>query len=174
MNKYKTEIKWAGIFIAVSLIWMLAENLTGLHSEHIDKHMWYTNLFAIPAIAIYVFALLDKRNSDYNGTMTYKQGFMSGLIITLIVAIFSPLTQYITNSVISPDYFSNAISFSVSSGAMTQEQAESYFTLQNYIIQGFIGAIVMGVLTSAIVAFFTKKDALGGDTANKSTATPAV
>ncbi len=39
MKKISTEIKWALIFVAMSLLWMLLEKLSGLHSTHIDKHM---------------------------------------------------------------------------------------------------------------------------------------
>ena len=38
---------------------------------HIDKHVVYTNFYALPAILVYVFALLDKRKNFYNGKMTY-------------------------------------------------------------------------------------------------------
>jgi hypothetical protein len=62
------------------------------------------------------FALLDKRKNFYNGVMTYKQGFITGLIITAIVTIFSPLTQWIISNVITPDYFKNVIQYSVETG----------------------------------------------------------
>jgi len=88
----------------MTLIWMLLEKLAGLHDEHIDKHPIYTNFIAIPAIAIYVFSLLDKRKKFYKGAMTYKQGFISGLVITAIVTVLSPLSQYITPTIITPEY----------------------------------------------------------------------
>ncbi len=91
LNSFRTEIKWALIFVATMLAWMLLERVVGLHDTHIDNHAIYTNFFAIPAIAVYVFALLDKRKSDYNGVMNYKQGFLSGLIITLIVTVLTPI-----------------------------------------------------------------------------------
>lgn len=157
MKKYKIEIKWAVIFAVMGLVWILLEKLTGLHNEHIDKHPIYTNFVAIPAIAIYVFALLDKRKNFYNGVMTYMQGFVTGLIITAIVTVLSPLTQYISSTVITPDYFSNVIEYSVSKGLMTQEAAENMFNLKSYILQATLGALIMGILTSAIVAIFTRK-----------------
>lgn len=92
IKNYRIEIKWAFIFIGMTLLWMVLERLLGLHSTHIDKHPIFTNFIAIPAIAIFVFALRDKRKSFYGGTMTYMQGFISGLIITLIVSVMSPLT----------------------------------------------------------------------------------
>jgi len=157
MKNLKIEIKWAIIFAVMQLLWMLLERLTGLHSVHIDKHAIITNFIAIPAIAIYVFALLDKRKNFYQGIMTYKQGFVSGLIITLFVTVFSLLTQYITSTIISPDYFPNVIKYAVSEEQMTQEAAENMFNLKSYIIQAPIGAFIMGLLTAAIVAIFTRK-----------------
>ena len=155
--KIKTEIKWALIFVGMSLLWMVLEKLVGLHGTHIDKHMYLTNLFAIPAIVVYVLALKDKKNKDYKGEMTYKQGLVAGLIITAIVALFAPLTQWITSTWITPEYFPNVIAYSVETGYYTSlEEAEAYFNLENYMFQSVVGAIVMGVLTSAIVAFFVR------------------
>lgn len=157
MNKIKIEIKWAIIFVVMTLIWMILEKLAGLHDEHIDKHPIFTNFIAIPAIAIYVFALLDKRKNFYKGAITYKQGFITGLIITAIVTVLSPLTQYITSTIITPEYFPNMISYSVETGKLTQEAAEEYFNLKNYLLEVIIGTPIMGILTTAIVAIFTRK-----------------
>ena len=157
MKQYNIEIKWAIAFVLMTLVWMLLERLSGLHHQHIDKHEIYTNFIALPAIAIYVFALLDKRKNFYGGTMSYKQGFISGLIITLIVTAFSPLTQYITSTIITPDYFPNAIKYAVDAQKMTQQEANDFFNLKNYIVQGLIGAPIMGLVTTAIVAIFTRK-----------------
>jgi hypothetical protein len=156
MNKYKTELKWAIYFMILSLLWMMMERVLGWHDELINKQPIYTNLFAIPAIALYVFALLDKRKTDFSGEMTYRQGFASGLVISVIVMVFSPVIQLLTSLIISPYYFNNAIAYAVSSGRMTQEAAESYFNMKSYIIQGIVGAPVMGIVTSAVVAFFVR------------------
>jgi len=157
MGKFKTEIKWGIIFVIMSLAWMLLERLTGLHDENIDKHAIYTNFIAIPAIVIYVFALLDKQKNDYNGVMNYKQGFLSGLLITLVVTLFVPLTQYITLNIITPDFFPNMIEHVTQNDIMTREAAENYFNTKSYMMQGLIGAPVMGIVTTAVVALFTKK-----------------
>ncbi len=157
MTKYKIEIKWAVIFIAAILVWMIFEKLVGLHTTHIDKHALYTNFFAIPAIVIYVFALLDKRNNYFNGIISWKDGFITGLIITLIITVLTPLTQIIISNIITPEYFPNIIEYSVKEGMMTLEEAEKYFSLSSYIMQGAIGSFIMGIITSAIVALFIRK-----------------
>lgn len=156
MKNFKIELKWAFIFVAMMLLWMVIEKLAGFHDNHIDKHHIFTNFVAIPAIAIYVFALLDKCRNFYNGTMSYIQGFISGLIITLIITVLSPLTQYIISTIITPDYFKNIIEYSVKKNKMTREEAQSYFNMSSYIIQTIIFTPVMGIITTAIVAIFTR------------------
>jgi len=156
MKNIKIEIKWGVLFILSGLIWVIFEKSMGWHDVHIDKQATYSMFYAPIAIAIYVFALVDKKKNFYRGKMSYAQGFVSGLIITLIVVILSPLSQYITSTYVSPEYFSNIITYSVESGAMTQEAADEYFNLKSYMIQATIGAAVLGLVTSAIVAFFTK------------------
>lgn len=156
MKNIKIEIKWALIFTLSMLAWMFFEKSMGWHDEKIADHATYTNFFAIPAILVYVLALLDKKKNFYSGVMSYKQGVISGLIITVIVTVLSPLAQYITSTIITPDYFPNVIEYAVSSGKMTQSDAEAYFNINSYMIQSVIGALVMGLVTSLIVAIFVK------------------
>lgn len=160
MKNIKTEIKWALIFTGMMLTWMLLEKLTGLHDQHIDKHPIFSNFVAIPAITIYVLALLDKRKTDYQGVMNYQQGVLSGLILTAIVTILTPFTQYVTSTFITPNYFANVIKYSVETGKMAQKDAETYFNLNSYMIQATIGALIMGVVTTLIVAIFVRKKAV--------------
>ncbi|UBM57951.1 DUF4199 domain-containing protein [Marinilongibacter aquaticus] len=163
MANYKIEIKWALIFIAALLLWMLLEKLSGLHSTHIDKHMYLTNLFAIPSIWIYVLALKELKRVKYKGRMTFKQGLLSGVIMTLLIAALSPLSQYIVSYWITPEYFPNVIAYAVETGYYkTIEEAQAYFNYRNYAIQSTIWAIIMGTITAAIVSTIirTRKSAL--------------
>jgi hypothetical protein len=157
MKKFKIEIKWALIFVGMMLFWMLLERLFGLHDRNIEYHPLVTNFVAIPAIIVYVLALLDKRRNYYHGRMSYLQGFVSGIIITVIVTLLSPLTQLITSLVITPDYFQNVIEYTVTTGTMSRAEAEEYFTLNNYLVQTIMFTPVMGIFTSAIVAIFTRR-----------------
>ena len=156
MKNIKIEIKWAAIFVFMMLAWMVLEKSLGYHEEKIGDHPTFTNFVAIPAIAIYIFALLDKRRNFYHGVMSYYQGFMAGLVMTLIVAILSPLSQYITSEFITPEYFPNVIKYTVYKGERTQEEAESYFNIKSYMLQSAVGALIMGVATSAVVAVLLK------------------
>ncbi len=157
MKKFAIEIKWGIIFTLIALLWMVLEKSAGLHDLFIAKHAIYTNFFAIPTIAVYVFALLDKRKNFYNNKMSWLDGFLCGLVISVIVTILSPLSQYITVTFITPEYFPNAIKYAVESGKMTQEDADKYFNLSSYIMQSALGGLLMGAITSAVVALFVRK-----------------
>lgn len=93
MKSLRIEIKWAVYFSLMSLVWMLLEKLCGLHEENIDYHLYLTNLFAIPAIIFMILALKDKKKNFYAGTMTYKQGLISGIILSFFIALLSPINQ---------------------------------------------------------------------------------
>ncbi|WP_214000802.1 DUF4199 domain-containing protein [Arsukibacterium sp.] len=156
MQKHLTEIRWGIIFTLVMLLWLWLEHIVGLHGAYIEHHATYTNLFAIPAILIFVLALRQKKRRDYNGVMSWKQGIVAGLLITLVVVLLSPLCQWLFHTVISPDYFTNVQAYAVAQQMMSAEEAAAYFNLPSYIIQSLIGAAVMGSITSVIVAFFLR------------------
>jgi hypothetical protein len=156
MKDIRIEIKWGVLFILMGLIWMVFEKAMGWHDVQIDKHATYSMFVAPLAVAIYVFALIDKKKNFYGGRMSYLQGFVSGLIMTLVVVILTPLSQYITSTYITPDFFNNVIAYSVKSGAMEREAAEQYFNLKNYILQATLFATMMGLITSAVVAIFLR------------------
>lgn len=156
MKNIKTEINWAVIYTLVTLIWIALERIVGLHSTHIDKHLLYTNIFMLPAILVYLLALRDKRKRDFNGNISFKQAFASGLRLTLVIAILSPVAQVISNSIISPQFFPNMITHVVQKGSMQFEDAVQYFSIKNYVIQGIFGSGVMGILTSAVCALLVR------------------
>jgi hypothetical protein len=156
MNPRFSEIKWAFIFTATTLLWMLAEKATGLHDIHIDKHAVYRNLFAVPAILIYVFALREKRAQTHKGEINYWETLKSGIWLTFFATLFAPISQYITSTLITPDYFAYATEHAIENGNMEPEYAEEYFSMSNYIQISLIGTPIMGVLTSTVVAAFIK------------------
>lgn len=157
MKKLATELKWAIIFTIVGLLWMVLEKVTGLHGKYIDYHMYLTNLFAIPAIWMMVLALKEKKARYYTGNMSYSQGFISGVILSVFIAILSPLSQWVTSYVITPEYFPNVIQRSVELGYFaTTEEAAANFNYKNYAIQGAIGALVMGIITTSIAMIFIR------------------
>jgi len=104
-----------------------------------------------------VMALKDKKNVFYGGQMSYKQGLVSGIVLSIFIAFLSPLTQWITSTIITPEYFPNVIAHAVETGYFQSvEEAQAYFNLENYIVQSTIGALVMGIITTAIAMLFIR------------------
>lgn len=160
MKKFSIEIKWGIMFSLIAMVWMIGEKSFGLHDAHISKQLLYTNLFGLVVIVIYSLALLDKKKNFYHGQMDFKQGFISGALLSLVIAILSPLTQYIIYTYITPQYFSNMIVYFTEHKFKTREQAEALFSINSYILQGFSGTLCLEVITGALVAFAvqTKKN----------------
>ena len=154
MKNFKIEIKWAFIFSVVSLLWIMLEKLVGLHDEFISKQLIYTNFFAIPAILVFILALKEKKKKYFSGKMNWSQGFVTATIISLGISILSPIVQYLSFALISPNYFENAIQNAVNLKSMSELNAKAYFNLKSYIIQGFLGGISTGIVIGGIVAYF--------------------
>ncbi len=157
MKKYAVELTWGVIFIFALLIWMFGEKAFGLHSANIANHSFYTGFFSAVAVAIYALAIWEKRRQYYHGKMNWKQGFMTGFIMTLVIVILTPLAQVIISRYISPEYFRNMINYSIETGKMSREEAEAYFSLDNYILQSTAWAFMSGTVTSALVALLLRK-----------------
>jgi hypothetical protein len=147
----KTEIKWGVIFTLVALVWVGLERVVGLHDQYIRLHPWLSMLFAIPAIAMMALAISEKRRV-LGGKITFKQAFLCGLGVSVVVALLAPLAQWITHHYISPHFFEHAINYAVSNGLQTPEQARAFFSLKSYILQASMSGIIMGAITSLILA----------------------
>ncbi|MBK9272331.1 MAG: DUF4199 domain-containing protein [Saprospiraceae bacterium] len=159
MEKIEIELKWAFIFFLASLLWMVLEKVSGLHGERIGLHPYLSMLFMIPAVWIYVLALKEKNTKYFGGSMDFKSGMTSGMIISIILTLLAPLTQWIAAEFISPEYFSNVIEYSVKEGHYsTVEEAKSYFNLKSYIWQSMVGALISGTLISIVVVYFLRRN----------------
>jgi len=154
-SKYYLEIKWSLFFLLMSLSWVLAEKLCGLHDIYIQEHAKYTNFMGIPSVLTYFLAMWEKRK-NLDNVMSFKQAFMYGLSITLIVVALSPFMTYLSFTVITPHFFEHAIQFSVKQGYMNSKDASAYFSLDSYILQSVFGGFIMGLITTAITAFIMK------------------
>lgn len=150
-----TSVKWGILFSLTSLLWNIMEYVAGYHTVHIDQHQIVSMFFMIPAIALMTLGMREQKKKA-GGVITYGQSFMSGLFISMVVAVLSAPVQWIFFTFINPSFFETFIAHTVNNGSMNADAAAAYFNLKNYIVQGMGGAIVMGTVTSAIVALFLK------------------
>jgi len=140
----------------MSTAWLFLEKVVGLHDEYIEYHPIYTNLYAIPVIWFYVLALKEKKKRHYKSKFTYKNGVLSGVILTIFIRLLSPLGTYISVEYMSPEFFDNAIKASVEMEYYTEQEAMEYFNTFNYMLQSLMFAPIFGIITTLIVSIFVR------------------
>jgi hypothetical protein len=155
MDRFKRAIKWMAVLWVLTLGWMYFERAMGWHGTLIHQHALYTNVYDLIFIVVFFLALLETKKKQ-GGIMDWIDGFWTGMIITLGMVIMSPLTQILTHKVISPEFFPNIIRYAVESGFLQAEQAEAQFNLEAYMVSNAVGTLLLGTITSAVVALVLK------------------
>ncbi len=155
-KKIKIALKWAIIYTILFLVWTLLEKTLGWHEEGIANKQWLSMFFIPFAITMYWLAMKETRRRVYNRVITWKQCFISGVLMAIFVALLSPIAVYITQNFITPENFETVANQSVTNDLLKIEQANDLLNIDNYRWQIAIGAFVIGVITAAISAFILK------------------
>lgn len=156
MKNFQIEYKWAFIQTLFGIAWITLEKFSGLHDEHVAVHALYTNLSLLPLVVIYGLAIREKKRDFFKNQMDWKQGFLSGSVMAVIAALMSAPAIFFSLTVISPDFFANQIKFQTEVRGMSTEVATSYFNMNSYLITAAVGGISLGIVISAILAYFLK------------------
>jgi len=156
MKNFSIEIKWALRFTLLTLAWAIGEKAIGLHDEHIQNYALYTNLFVLPAFLFFYLAIKEKKKYVFNNSMNWMQGFVSGMIMTFIIALLNPFAQYIIYKSITPDFFENIIAYKIQNKYMTLENAKIYFNLKTYLLESSFTALSKGLITGALVSLLLR------------------
>lgn len=156
MKNFSVEIKWALRFTLLTLAWAIGENAIGLHDEHIKHYGICSLLFVFPAFLFFFQAIKEKKKYDYNNSMTYRQGFVSGIILSFIISLLNPLVQLVIYKSITPHFFETIIAYKIKNGYLTLENAKVYFNLKTYMIESTFIGLSKGIITGAIVSIFIR------------------
>ena len=157
MKKYSIEIKWAVIYSIMTIAWALIGKAMGFQDEKIEWVFLFNTLILIPSLIIYFLVAIDKRKNFYAGGMTFGQGFTSGMIMTILIAVLSLFTTWVSLQLISPDFFKHAIAYFTANKTMSEEKALQQFSLGSFIVQGLMGAVVTGLIFSLITSAIVRK-----------------
>lgn len=157
MSRFKIELKWAFIYAGIVILMAVIGKILGFDNAKIEYSFVFNTLILVPSFAIYLLEAFAKRKSQ-QGIITYRQVFRSGVVLSVFIMCLGIFTTVISAKVISPDYFSNAITFFTNNKSMTEEQAIQQFNLQAFIFNGIIGAILMGIIFSLIAGSIVKKN----------------
>jgi tetrahydromethanopterin S-methyltransferase subunit B len=132
---------------------MTLEKEMGYHDINIKWQPVFNLLFIFPTFILYVLALLEKKKKYYHDQMSWKQGMIAAIIMSFIIVIFSPISQFITHEIISPDFLENTINFTVKQKKLTLTEAKEYTTLTSSIWKNISDGLSFGVVIGAIVAY---------------------
>jgi Protein of unknown function (DUF4199) len=102
----QVETKWAIIPTAIILIWMLiAQSLGLLTADKLATGKWIGGIISFSTYCLaYFMVTKEKRDRDYNGVMTWAEGFWAAARMTLIYIIISSIVFYIYIQYLNPGH----------------------------------------------------------------------
>lgn len=153
LQSFKIEIKWSVLYTIAYLLWMVFENKMGWHDSKVGLQPLYNLLFVPIGAFIIGLGLFDKKRNFFKNNMNWKQGFISGIILAVLITVLNPVVLYITHTYISPDFFQNAINGSVSE-TYTLAQAQAQYNLNTAISNSVFEKLSFGVVIAAIISYF--------------------
>ncbi|WP_167019789.1 DUF4199 domain-containing protein [Chitinophaga sp. Cy-1792] len=156
MATYKIEGKWAVIFFAMYLAWITLEKTLGFHSTRIAYQPVVSVMVLIPSFLLYRSAIIDKRKKYFHDSISFKQAFKSGMILTFFVILLSPLSQMIAMNLLSPDFFTNMRNFAINTQGMSELEANTRLNIRAYIIASIFGGLITGLIFSLLIAAFVR------------------
>ncbi len=151
MKKFAVEIKWGIRYAFLWILWLFIEKNSGYYEAKISDYTLYSMLFIVVTLFVYYVAIKEKKKDFFKNEMSWKQGCVTGIFLTIVMAILTPFCQIIFHKAIAPEFFPNMIEYSVSKGN-SREIAENYFNLSSFIIQNVFSTLSLGVVISAIMA----------------------
>jgi hypothetical protein len=146
------------------------EFFLGFHTTRIDYHPFITWLsIAIPIAGIY-WSMKVKRDREYAGKISFVQALKSGLVVTAIMSLLGPIMVFVYVSAINPLFFSTMLAHSkvmieglnisvVDKEKMIEESTRNFST-SSYVIQSFIGSLIMGAVLSILTAALMKRNSV--------------
>jgi hypothetical protein len=153
MKKFAIEIKWGIRYTFLWIFWLYIEKSSGYYDVKINDQALYSLLFTFVILFVYYVAIKEKKKDFFKDDMSWKQGCVTGIFLTIVMAILTPFCQIIFHKAIAPEFFPNMIEYSISKGN-SRETAENYFNLLSYITQSVFSTLSLGVVISAVVALF--------------------
>lgn len=155
MKKFEIELKWASAFTAISIAWVYFEKFLGYHDTNVSSQAIFSFWLMIPQALVYVVAIRQKRERYYKGEITWQKAFISGVVLSAVIAGLSPAAIYIMVEFVSPDFLSNIVEARAEQG-VPREGLEQIYNLNSMVIQAIFNNLATGVFFSAIIALFLK------------------
>ena len=149
----KLELKWVSIIIILHILWHVGERMLGFYGEKSNYQEFSGMVFmALYAFVMYL-AIADLRSRN-RGFLNKRQGFLSGLFISLILVAFAPIMVGLLAFVIQPDFFNEMIMASTTNGEyQSYQMAEQEYNYWSYVKLYMAGYMLVGSLFAALWSY---------------------
>ena len=155
MKKFEIELKWASAFTAISIAWVYFEKFLGYHDEFVSSQAIFSFWLMLPQALIYIVSIYQKRERYYDGEITWQKAFISGVVLSAIIAGLSPAAIYIMVEFVSPEFLSNIVEVRAAQG-VPREGLEQIYNLNAMVTQAIFNNLATGVFFAALIALFLK------------------
>ena len=163
---FKIALKYGVYIVLFSFIWLCLEYWAGLHTDYVDYHPLATLLSLVVPLILLYYAMREAKSIE-DDEFTYGDAFKVGLYVTLVVAVLNPLFQWLFQQVVFPDYLetmqANAEALELAQGIdveVAQRVAAEEYELNSFLLRAFLGALVAGIVMSALLAIYVRDKAL--------------
>ncbi len=156
----KTVLKYSAGLTAASIAYFILMNIVGLSGNNTAGWLGY-----VP-YAVFVYLIQNQIKRQQDGSLSFAQGWLYATIVCVVAAVLSSLFMFSYVSLISDEMIVRTIEELTQSyidSGMTGlilaekiEAAEKIVTPKFFLIFGSLAGTVIGVLVSAISAFFMR------------------
>lgn len=145
----RVETKWAIIPTIVILIWMLLAQALGLFTTEKFTMSQTIGIFVstLTFAITYFMVTKEKRDQDYNGVISWTEGFWAAARMTLIYIPISCLVFYFYIQYLNPGYKAF-----IASGNFGKDPVNTY------LMGNLTSSFVFGGLFCLIFPLFTRKN----------------
>lgn len=153
---FKKSIILAISYFFIFIIWKACEKLIGLHDNKIELYSVISDLIIIPIIILYAIGF-KKHRIGLGGKITFKNGLGFGLMATLFIVSLTPMSIWIFDQFINPNFYASMIQYQIKNHLSTVEIAKQSFNHDNFKQSCIIGNIATGTLLSIVLAIISSK-----------------
>jgi hypothetical protein len=153
---FRKSIILAVSYFFIFILWKAGEKLLGFHDGKINLYPFVSDLIIIPLILLYTSGF-KKYRIGVGGKITFINGVGFGIMATLFIVALTPISIWIFDQFINPNFYVTMIDYQVKNHLSTLEIAKQSFNHDNFKQSCVIGNLVTGALLSVILAIISSK-----------------
>jgi len=144
----RVETKWAIISTVVMLLWLLLAQALGLFTAEkiATAELVGVIVSSLTFVITYYMVTKEKRDLDYNGVMSWSEGFWTAARMTLIFIPISCFVLYLYIEYLNPGY-----------GAFVASNNFGKDPVNTFLMENLVSAFLFGGLFCLIFPLFTRK-----------------